>query len=111
SGICQRTNAKAFVAGGISAAQGKYEISLQALSCAAGTPIVETRAEAGNARQVLHALGTAATELRKEFGEGQSSLQKFDTPLERATSPSLEALKFYSEGRKLNREKGALEGI
>ncbi len=111
SGICQSTNAKAFVAGGISAAQGKYEISLQALSCAEGTPIAETRAEAGNARQVLHALGMAAAELRKEFGEGQSSIQKFDTPLERATSPSLEALKFYSEGRKLTREKGAMEGI
>src|SRR6266404_5190114 len=90
SGICQGTNAKAFVAGGISEAKGKYEISLQALGCAGGTPIAETRAEAGNARQVLHALGTAATELRKEFGEEQSSIQKFDTPLERATSPSLE---------------------
>ncbi len=111
SGICQGTNAKAFVAGGISEAKGKYEISLQALGCAGGTPIAETRAEAGNARQVLHALGTAATELRKEFGEEQSSIQKFDTPLERATSPSLEALKFYSEGRKLTREKGAMEGI
>src|SRR6266852_4415133 len=37
SGICQSTNAKAFVAGGISTAQGKYEISLQALGCARGT--------------------------------------------------------------------------
>src|SRR6266478_605059 len=111
SGICQGTNAKAFVAGGISEAKGKYEISLQALGCAGGTPIAETRAEAGNARQVLHALGTAATELRKEFGEEQSSIQKFDTPLERATSPSLEALKFYSEGRRLTRDKGALDGI
>ncbi len=70
-----------------------------------------TRAEAGNVRQVLHALGTAASELRKEFGEEQSSIQKFDTPLERATSPSLEALKFYSEGRRLTRDKGASDGV
>src|SRR5260370_331955 len=55
--------------------------------------------------------GEAATELRKEFGEEQSSIQKFDTPLERATSPSLEALKLYSEGRKVTRDKGALEGL
>jgi Tfp pilus assembly protein PilF len=110
-GICERTKAKAFVAGGISAQQGKYEVSLEALSCASGAAMAETRAEAGNVRQVLHALGTAATELRKEFGEEQSSIQKFDTPLERATSPSLEALKLYSEGRRLTRDKGASEGV
>ena len=111
SGICERTKAKAFVAGGISVEQGKYEVSLEALSCAGGAAIAETRTEAGNVRQVLHALGKAATELRKEFGEEQSSIQKFDTPLERATSPSLEALKFYSEGRRLTRDKGALDCV
>ena len=110
-GICERTKAKAFVAGGISAEEGKYEVSLEALSCAGGAAMAGTRAEAGNVRQVLHALGKAATELRKEFGEEQSSIQKFDTPLERATSPSLEALKFYSEGRRLTRDKGALDGV
>ena len=110
-GICEHTKAKAFVAGGISAQQGKYEVKLEALSCPGGTALAETRAEAGNVRQVLHALGKAATELRKEFGEEQSSIQKFDTPLERATSPSLEALKLYSEGRKLTREKGAADGV
>jgi len=110
-GICERTKAKAFVAGGISAEEGKYEVSLEALSCAGGAAMARTRAEAGNVRQVLHALGKAATELRKEFGEEQGSIQKFDTPLERATSPSLEALKFYSEGRRLTRDKGALDGV
>ena len=110
-GICERTKAKAFVAGGISAEQGKYEVSLEALSCPGGAAMARTRAEAGNVRQVVHALGKAATELRKEFGEEQSSIQKYDTPLERATSPSLEALKFYSEGRRLTRDKGALDGI
>ncbi len=109
--ICERTKAKAFVAGGISARQGKYEVSLEALSCAGGAAMAGTRAEAGNVRQVLHALGKAATELRKEFGEEQDSIQKFDTPLERATSPSLEALKFYSEGRRLTRDKGASDGV
>jgi len=111
SGICERTKAKAFVAGGISAQQGKYEVSLEALSCTGGAALAETRAEAGNVRQVLHALEMAATELRRKFGEQQSSIEKYDTPLERATSPSLEALKFYSEGRRLTRDKGALEGV
>ena len=109
--ICAATKAKAFLAGGIAAAEGKYKISLEALSCPSGSPIAATRSEAGNEGQVLHAVGTAATELRREFGEGQESIQKFDVPLERATSPSLEALKFYTQGRRLTRDKGATEGV
>jgi tetratricopeptide (TPR) repeat protein len=109
--ICGGTKAKAFLAGGIAASGGKYKISLDIFSCASGSAMAATDAEAGNEREVLHALGTAATELRKEFGEGPESIEKYDTPLERATSPSLEALKFYSEGRRLTRDKGALEGV
>jgi tetratricopeptide (TPR) repeat protein len=109
--ICGRTKAKAFLAGGIAASDGKYKISLEALNCASGSAMASTRAEAGNEREVLHALGTAVTELRKEFGESEETIKKFDVPLERATSPSLEALKLYSEGRRLTRDKGPLEGI
>ncbi len=109
--ICERAGAKAVVAGGIARDQATYAVSLDAFRCDTGAELAGTRAEANNALQVLHALGAAATELRKEFGEEQSSIQKFDTPLERATSPSLEALKLYSEGRKLTRDKGALEGL
>jgi tetratricopeptide (TPR) repeat protein len=109
--ICGATKAKAFLAGGIAAVEGTYKISLEAFRCPHGSPIAATKSEASNEGQVLHALGTAATELRKEFGENQESLQKFDIPLERATSPSIEALKFYSLGRRLTRDKGATEGI
>lgn len=90
AGICGATKAKAFLAGGIAAAEGKYKISLEALSCPSGSPIAATRSEASNEGQVLHAVGTAATKLRREFGEDQESIRKFDMPLERATSPSLE---------------------
>ena len=109
--ICSSTKAKGFVAAAISSRSGQYRISLEAFRCAGGSSMASTTAEAANERQVLHALGTAATELRKEFGEEQNSIQQFDVALERATSPSLQALKLYSEGRKLTRDKGALEAI
>ena len=35
-----------------------------------------------------------------KLGESLSTVQKFDTPLEQATTPSLEALQAYSLGRK-----------
>jgi tetratricopeptide (TPR) repeat protein len=111
SGICAGTKAKAFVSGKISAQQGKYEVSLDAMRCDGGSRLARTQAEAENPRVVLHALGKAATQLRLELGEQQSSVREFDTPLERATSPSLEALKLYSQGRRLTRDKGALDGV
>ena len=109
--VCERAGAKALIAGAIAKSQTGYEISLDALSCATGSRITGTRGEANTAREILPVLGRAATQLRKDLGEEQSSIQQFDIPLARATSPSLEALKLYSQGRKLTRNKGALEGV
>jgi tetratricopeptide (TPR) repeat protein len=46
--------------------------------------------------QVLKALERATTSLRRKLGESLSTIQKFDVPLEQATTSSLEALKAYS---------------
>src|SRR4029077_7273403 len=48
SGICQGTRAKAFVAGGITSdkEKGKYQVSLEVLSCSGGSVIAEAREEA-----------------------------------------------------------------
>jgi tetratricopeptide (TPR) repeat protein len=61
--------------------------------------------------KVLDALGSAATKLRGELGESLSSVQKFDTPIEQATTSSLEALKTYSLGSKVWNEQGESQAI
>ena len=38
--------------------------------------------------------------MRNRLGESLSTVRKFDTPLEQATTPSLEALKVYSSARR-----------
>jgi hypothetical protein len=53
---------------------------------------------------VLAALEKAAREMRGKLGESRATLARFDTPLERATTTSLEALEAYSLGSKKNRE-------
>jgi eukaryotic-like serine/threonine-protein kinase len=111
SKLCGTTHAKAFITSTISSTDGSYRISLEAKSCADFTTFARTQAKAASPLQVLHVLGASATDLRKQFGEHQETLQKFDVPLERAASPFLEALKLYSEGRRLTREKGPSEGI
>jgi eukaryotic-like serine/threonine-protein kinase len=109
--VCERAGAKVYLVGDISKEGGNYVVTLRALRCDSGDSIAKAESEAGSRGGVLHALGLAALELRAELGEGQSSLQKFSLPLERAATDSLEALKAYSQGRKLTREKGAMEAV
>ena len=56
--------------------------------------------------QVLKALGDVTGQLRAKLGESLSTVQKFDTPIEEATTPSLEALQAYSVGRATMVQKG-----
>jgi len=51
------------------------------------------------------------TKLRRELGESLASIQKFDVPLQKATTPSLEALRAYTLGYKATRLKGPVEAI
>ena len=51
--------------------------------------------------QVVHELGATAARLRRKLGEPAESLARFNQPLEKATSASLEALQIGTEGTKL----------
>jgi serine/threonine protein kinase/tetratricopeptide (TPR) repeat protein len=94
--VCQRAGVKAMLTGSISNLGSHYVIDLEALNCATGDSIAHEEAEAENKEGVLKALGKAATSLRGKLGESLSSVQKFDTPLEEATTSSLEALKMFN---------------
>jgi tetratricopeptide (TPR) repeat protein len=109
--ICQRVGATVFVTGSIAKDGTEYPLRLQAFRCETGDVIASARSEAAGKGQVVHALGAAATELRGKLGEDPASLQKFDLPLERATTSSPEALKWFCDGRRLAREKGAIEAV
>ena len=108
---CQRLGAAVYVTGSIAKDGSDYALRLDAFQCATDDAIASVKGEAAGKGQVVHALGTAATELRAKLGEETASLQKFDLPLERATTSSLEALKAFNEGRRLAREKGAIESV
>ena len=96
--VCQREGAKAVIGGSILRLGNKYVLDLAAADCLSGDSLAHERIEAANQEQVLRQLGKAITPLRKKLGESLSSLQKFDTPIEQATTTSLPALKAYTEG-------------
>jgi Flp pilus assembly protein TadD/Tfp pilus assembly protein PilN len=109
--VCQRAGSKAYLAGSIAALGTQYVIGLEALNCASAEVLAREQVTAAGKEQALPALGQAAAKLRNEVGESLSSVQKFDVPLEQATTNSLEALKAYTLGRKTGRENGDAEAI
>ena len=109
--ICQRTGSKAVLTGSIAALGSQYVIGLKAMDCNTGDLLAEAQEQAGGKETVLRALDTAATGLRGKLGESLSSVQKYATPLEQATTPSLEALQAYTLAVKMDMAKGATASL
>ncbi|HEV8139263.1 MAG TPA: protein kinase, partial [Pyrinomonadaceae bacterium] len=96
--ICLRQGLKAFLSGSISSVGSHYLITIEAVNAQNGDAIAREQVEAESKELVIKRLGEAATRLREKLGESLSSIQKFDAPIEQATTPSLEAFKAYSIG-------------
>src|SRR5436853_2185256 len=96
--VCQRAHSKAYISGSIATLGSEYVLGLKAVSCQSGDTVALEQITAPSKEKVLDALGEAASKLRTELGESLATVQKFDVPLEQATTPSLEALKAYSRG-------------
>ena len=109
--LCQRTGSKAVLAGSIANLGSVYVVGLNALNCQTGDSLARGEAQASKKEDVLNALGRAATQLREKVGESLSTIQKYGTPIEEVTTPSLEALKAYSLGRKALQQKGNTAAI
>jgi len=108
--ICLRTGTKALLNGSISRLGTQYVIVLEAVNCNTGDVLAKEQGEAPSKESVLKALDQVASSMRGKLGESLASVQKFDVPIE-ATTSSLEALKAFSMGVKVAREKGPAEGL
>jgi tetratricopeptide (TPR) repeat protein/predicted Ser/Thr protein kinase len=98
--LCLRTASAAVLDGSISQIGTPYLLTVKAVNCSDGATLASTEAQASDKNHVLDALGKMALEMRNKLGESLSTVQKFDTPLEEATTPSLEALKAFSSGKR-----------
>ena len=109
--VCQRTGSKAMLTGSIAELGSQYVIGLKAVNCNTGDLLAEAQEQAAGKEAVLKALDAAAVSIRGKLGESLSSVQKYDTPLFEATTPSLEALQAYSLGRKTAFAKGSTAAL
>jgi eukaryotic-like serine/threonine-protein kinase len=104
--VCQREGVKAVLNGTISAVGTQYVVGVDAVNCLTGDNLAREQVSVDKKEQVLGAVGKVASSLRSKLGESLASLQKFDAPVEEATTSSLEALKYFSLGE-AERDKGS----
>jgi len=100
--VCLRTNSKLVVSQSIGDAGNGYHLQMRALDCGSGATLAKEQADIGNRNEVVHELGVAAARLRAKVGEPADSLARFNQPLERALSYSLEALQAGTQGHRLS---------
>jgi eukaryotic-like serine/threonine-protein kinase len=109
--IAQREQLKALVAGSIATLGRHYVVGLEAVNAESGEAMAREQVEAASKEEVLTSLGTAAARLREKLGESLSSIERYNVPLPRATTPSLEALQAYARALDQGRINPRLESI
>jgi len=109
--LCQRVGGKVTVQGSISSLGTTYLVGLAAIRCDTGKPIAREQVEAAEQQDVIGALGKAASQLRAKLGESLPSIQKYNAPLELATTSSLAALNAYGSALSTWDSKGDLASI
>jgi tetratricopeptide (TPR) repeat protein len=109
--VCQRAGSRAYIAGSIASLGSQYVLDLRAVGCAGGETLAEEQVTASGKEGVLNGLDQEAAKLREQLGESLASVQKFDKPLERATTSSLEALKAYSIALRVIDEQGTAPSL
>ncbi len=109
--LCQRVGGKALLGGSIAGLGSSYLVRLTAEDCVTGGVLAEEQVQAASKEEVIRALGTAASGFRERLGESLSSIERYDARIEEATTPSLDALKAYSQAMTARRTQGDFESI
>jgi serine/threonine protein kinase/Tfp pilus assembly protein PilF len=95
--VCQRLGLHAMLEGSVSAVGAATVLALVATDCHSGGTIAKEQIEVDRKENVLRALGEVTSTIRRSLGESGASLARNNVPIEEATTPSLEALKAYTE--------------
>jgi serine/threonine protein kinase/tetratricopeptide (TPR) repeat protein len=106
--ICLRTASTAMLTGSIGQIGSHYNLVLNVVNCPTGDVLASVQTEIDDKNHVLSGLGQLGTQMREKLGESFTTIQKYDRPLEQATTSSLDALKSYSQGFKAQNPAAAV---
>jgi DNA-binding winged helix-turn-helix (wHTH) protein/tetratricopeptide (TPR) repeat protein len=97
--ICLRDGEiRTMLAGSIQQIGGIYQIAVRIIKPANGVTVTNETAECSMRQDVLPALRRLAISIRKRLGEPGEAIATTDQQMEKVTTPSLEALEYYSKG-------------
>jgi tetratricopeptide (TPR) repeat protein len=108
--LALREGVKAFVTGSLARVSGSYTINVQLVAAQDGEALAAVRETAADSSGIIGAVDRASKTLRQRIGESLRDLEH--TPsLPQATTPSLPALRHFSEGQRLVRQGRRSEAI
>jgi eukaryotic-like serine/threonine-protein kinase len=99
--ICGKTSSKVVINQSIADSGNRYRLQMKAVDCGSGTILAAEQTEIGSRNEVIREFGITAARLRAKLGEPADSLTRFNQPLEKALSSSLEALQAEAQGNRL----------
>ena len=99
--VCERTGSAAVLEGTIAGIGSQYVLGLKATNCTTGAILDQEQIQAVRREDVLNALSQIGRTFRTRVGESLATVEKHSMPLREATTPSLEALKTYSEAMRV----------
>jgi tetratricopeptide (TPR) repeat protein len=96
--VCQRAGLQGLLLGSISRIGTGYTLVVRALHPSGDTILNETKS-AATANEIPAVVDSIAEALRTTLGESNASVKDSAVPLARVTSPSLEAIRYYTSGK------------
>jgi serine/threonine protein kinase len=96
--VCRKTNSRAVIAASIADVGNRFRVALSAIDCRSGKTLEQEVHEAETRDDIVRTLGLSAYQLRGSLGESRDSLQRYNQPLDQATTPLPEALQFLALG-------------
>ncbi len=102
--VARRTGARMVIAGSISPLGAGFLLSCKIVDAHSGETVALVNREVSRIESILSEMDGLCENIRKNLGESLKGAPGDVAPLERVTTPSLEALELYARGDKLERE-------
>ena len=96
--ICQREKVRGLIVPGISKVGQKYTLAARIVDPYTGDTVRSYLEPAADQDRILGALDALAVDIRRDLGESLSAVRQSSRELRQVTTPSLEALKLFSDG-------------
>ncbi|HYB76973.1 MAG TPA: winged helix-turn-helix domain-containing protein [Candidatus Bathyarchaeia archaeon] len=99
--ICQRDGIRGLIVEGVTRSGNQYALTAELVDPRSGVAVRSYSERVNGEDHILGALDTIAGRIRSDLGESFFQIQRADRPLPQVTTPSLTALKEYSDGQSL----------